>query len=150
VTRVLGFAAGLSFILTLLALVVAAGYEDPGGVFWAVVGLMAVITVGLAVAAIASAATPSGAGRSLVPFVVCAVAVSPAVGVYLALWVFDDDNGAFWVVLLAVPALLTAVAGLLTRRRWVGIAVGAVASAGLSFAVLFALIVYAASQGAFD
>jgi hypothetical protein len=119
-------------------------------VYWAIVGLMAVITVGLAVAAIASAATPSGSGRSLVPFVVCAVVVSPVVGVYLALGVISDDLFAFWVVLLAVPALLTAVAGLLTRRRWVGTAVGAVVSAGLSFAVLFALILYAASQGAFE
>jgi len=149
-TRALGFAAGLCFILTLLALLLVAGYKDPGGAFWVIVGVMAVTTVGLAVAAIASAASPSGARRSLVPFAVCAVVVSPAAGVYLALSVISDDIGAFWAVLLAVPALLTAVAGLLMRRSWVGIAGGAFVSAGLSFAVLFALLLYAASQGAFD
>jgi len=46
--------------------------------------------------------------------------------------------------------VLTTVAGLLMRRSWVGIAGGAFVSAGLSFAVLFALILYAASQGTFD
>ena len=150
VTRTLGFAAGFSFLLTLIALLFVAGSEDASGVYWGMVGLMAMTTVGLAVAAIASAATPGGAGRSLVPFVVCAVVVSPAVGLYLALFVISDDIFAFWVVLLTVPALLTAIVGVLTHRRVVGTVVGAFASAGVSFAVLFALVVYAASQGAFE
>ena len=150
VTRTLGFAAGLSLVLTLIALLLVAGSQGANGVYWAIVALMAVTTVGLAVAAIASAATARGAGRSLVPFVVCAVVVSPAVGLVLALSVISDDIFAFWVALLTVPALLTAIVGVLTRRRWVGTVVGALVSAGLSFAALIALFVYAASEGAFD
>src|SRR5262245_54777390 len=118
-TRTLGFAAGFSFVLTLIALLFVAGSEDAGGVAWAIVGLVAVTTVWLAVGAIASAAKPSWTGWSLVPFVVCAVVVSPVAGVYLAGHVISDDIFAFLAVLITVPALLTAIVGLLTRRRWI-------------------------------
>jgi hypothetical protein len=86
-----------------------------------------------------------------VAFVVVALVVAPALGLFLSrLAVGEGSDVLAWLSLLVVPALVAAWVGWRTRQPSWMVAAGSFIASGVSFSVLIAVLLWAASTGGLD